>query len=181
MGLGHFQRIAHARIYATAAHAATGQVRKYTGQPYIVHPAEVARLVATVPHITEQAMAAWLHDVVEDTAVTIEDIRAEFGDLVASYVDGLTNPARPEDGSRSVRFLINCAHLARQPREVQTIKLADIIANTTNIVAHDYEFATTYLSEKRRVLLLLTKGDEALTKLAWETVQQGFAQLEQTA
>jgi (p)ppGpp synthase/HD superfamily hydrolase len=181
MELSHAERIERARIYGTAAHAAIGQVRKYTGQPYIVHPAEVARLVATVPHIPEMIMAAWLHDVVEDTTVTIEDIAAEFGLVVAGYVDGLTNPARPEDGSRSVRFLINCAHLARQPREVQTIKLADIIANTSNIVAHDYEFASTYLSEKRRVLLLLTKGDETLTKLAWETVQQGFKQLEQTA
>ena len=62
-----------ARVFATAAHAAVGQLRKYTFEPYIVHPAEVFAIVSTVDGATEEMMAAaWLHDTVEDTGVTIE-------------------------------------------------------------------------------------------------------------
>ena len=182
MGMtSHELRIEHARIYATAAHAAVGQKRKYSGEPYIVHPAEVARLVQSIPHITEMAMAAWLHDVVEDTQATIEQIRQEFGDMVARYVEGLTNVAGPSDGNHSERFKVNCLHLAAQPAEVQTIKIADMIANTTSVVQHDRAFAATYLREKWQVLLLLTKGDSTLTQLAWKTVKHGLHELEQIA
>lgn len=176
-----FVKIERARMFATAAHAAVGQVRKYTAEPYIVHPNEVAQIVMSVPHTTEMVMAAYLHDVVEDTKVKIGDITREFGATVASYVMGLTNLATPADGNRSVRFLINCMHLDKQPREVQTIKLADLISNTSNIVEHDPAFAPLYLSEKRRVLLLLTKGDEELTRRAWQSVNAGLTKLEQAA
>ena len=67
-----------ARLFATAAHAAVGQLRKYTHEPYIVHPAEVASIVKTVAHTEAMIAAAWLHDTVEDTGVSIELIRAEF-------------------------------------------------------------------------------------------------------
>ena len=61
--------------FATKAHE--GQVRKYTGEPYIVHPLEVAEIVKTVEHTEEMLMAAVLHDTVEDTDTTIEDIDRE--------------------------------------------------------------------------------------------------------
>jgi (p)ppGpp synthase/HD superfamily hydrolase len=73
--------------FAIAAHASIDQRRKYTGEPYIVHPIAVAALVRSVPHTPEIIAAAYLHDVVEDTPVTIEEIRAEFGDEVAALVD----------------------------------------------------------------------------------------------
>lgn len=67
-----------ARVFATAAHGAVGQVRKYTGEPYINHPAEVVQIVRSVQHTPDMIAAAWLHDVVEDTAVTLEDIEQHF-------------------------------------------------------------------------------------------------------
>jgi (p)ppGpp synthase/HD superfamily hydrolase len=88
-----------ARIFATAAHAAVDQRRKYTNEPYIVHPKQVADFVANVPGATpEMIAAAWLHDVVEDTKVTNEDIAREFGDKVGEYVGWVTDISRPEYG-----------------------------------------------------------------------------------
>src|ERR1700719_3147112 len=74
--------VERARIFATAAHTAVKQTRKYTHEPYINHPAAVVKLVASVPHTPEMLAAAWLHDVVEDTGVTLKILDAEFGGKV---------------------------------------------------------------------------------------------------
>lgn len=155
--------IEKARAFATAAHAAVGQLRKYTFEPYIVHPAEVAALVATVPgHTPEMIAAAWLHDTVEDTGVTIELIRSEFGAEVAELVGWLTDVSRPDHGNRAARKAVDRAHTAGAPAAAQTIKLADLIANTRSIMEHDEKFAVTYLAEKRMLLEVMTKGDPGL-------------------
>ncbi len=156
------EMVERARVFATAAHAAVGQVRKYTFEPYIVHPAEVASIVATVAHTEEMLAAAWLHDTVEDTGVTIEVIRAEFGAEVAELVGWLTDVSRPEHGNRAHRKALDRAHSAMAPAEAQTVKLADLIANTRSIMAHDEAFARTYLEEKRLLLEVMTKGDPTL-------------------
>lgn len=159
--------VERARIFATAAHSAVAQLRKYTNEPYIVHPAEVADIVANVPGATnEMIAAAWLHDVVEDTGVTIEVIRAEFGSRVAELVGWLTDVSRPEQGNRATRKAIDRAHSAMAPADAQTIKLADLISNTKSIMAHDEKFAKTYLEEKRLLLEVMNKGDPFLLTVA---------------
>ena len=157
-----------ARVFATAAHAAVGQLRKYTNEPYIVHPAEVVQIVSTRPHDPEMLAAAWLHDTVEDTGVTIETIRAEFGSKVAELVGWLTDVSRPEHGNRAVRKALDRAHTAQAPAEAQTIKLADIISNTRSIGEHDEKFAKTYFEEKRMQLEVMHKGDPIL----WQEAKQ---------
>jgi (p)ppGpp synthase/HD superfamily hydrolase len=154
--------VERARVFATAAHAAVGQVRKYTFEPYIVHPAEVAKIVRDAGGSEAMVAAAWLHDTVEDTGVTIETIRAEFGAEVAELVGWLTDVSRPEHGNRAHRKALDRAHSAAAPAEAQTVKLADLIANTRSIMAHDAAFAKTYLEEKRLLLAVMTKGDPAL-------------------
>ena len=155
--------IEKARIFATAAHGAVAQLRKYTNEPYIVHPAEVAGIIYDLEGATaDMIAAAYLHDVVEDTGVTIETIRAEFGAPVAELVGWLTDVSRPEQGNRAVRKAIDRAHTAMAPAEAQTIKLADLISNCTSIVEYDANFAKTYLEEKRLLLEVLTKGDPEL-------------------
>ena len=156
----------HARIFATAAHAAVGQLRKYTNEPYIVHPAEVASIVRSVPHTEAMLAAAWLHDVVEDTGVTIETVQAEFGTEVADLVSWLTDVSRPEDGNRAHRKARDREHTAAAPAEAQTVKLADLISNTRSIMAHDPKFAVTYLEEKRALLAVMTRGDATLMAIA---------------
>ena len=159
-----------ARVFATAAHAAVGQVRKYTFEPYIVHPAEVVSIVRSVPHTDVMVAAAWLHDTVEDTGVTIETIRAEFGTEVAELVGWLTDVSRPEHGNRAHRKALDRAHSAAAPAEAQTVKLADLISNTRSIMAHDVAFAKTYLEEKRLLLEVMTKGDATLMAVARKNV-----------
>ena len=162
--------VERARIFATAAHAAVGQLRKYTNEPYIVHPAEVASIVATVPHTEAMLAAAWLHDTVEDTGVTIEVIRAEFGAEVAELVGWLTDVSRPEHGNRAHRKALDRAHTAMAPAEAQTVKLADLISNTRSILAHDETFAKTYLEEKRMLLEVMTRADATLMAEARKNV-----------
>lgn len=163
--------IGKARRFATKAHADKKQYRKYTGQPYIVHPAAVATLVQSVPHTEEQVAAAWLHDTVEDTDVTLEDIKEIFGDKVAELVEMLTDTSKPEDGIRAVRKQLDLEHTAKASPEAKTIKLADLIDNTKSIVEHDPVFAKTYLQEKLRLLSVLKGGDQHLWNIAMKQVE----------
>ena len=163
MQLDGIDIVQKAQIFAIAAHAAVQQKRKYTGEPYIVHPAEVASIVASVPGSTEDMVAAaWLHDVVEDTGVTTLDIHMNFGPEIAALVGWLTDVSKPEDGNRAKRKAIDREHTAQAPAEAQTIKLADLISNSKSIMAHDPDFAKTYLEEKRLLLEVMTKGDRGL-------------------
>jgi (p)ppGpp synthase/HD superfamily hydrolase len=163
-----------AQVFAIAAHSAVQQKRKYTGEPYYVHPAEVARIVAEVEGATfDMIAAAWLHDVVEDTGVTYTDIHMNFGPEVAVLVGWLTDVSKPEDGNRAVRKAIDRAHTAEAPAEAQTIKLADLISNSKSIMQHDPAFAKTYLEEKRLLLDVMTKGDRGLHALAASYVGTG--------
>lgn len=163
MELGDMNVVHKAQVFAIAAHAAVGQKRKYTGEPYIVHPAEVARIVASVPGSTpDMVAAAWLHDVVEDTGVTFTDIHMNFGIDIATLVGWLTDVSQPHDGNRAHRKAIDREHTSRAPAEAMTIKLADLISNSKSIMEHDPAFAKTYLEEKRLLLEVLTKGDPGL-------------------
>ena len=109
-----------------AAEAHEGQKRKYTGEPYINHPIAVCELVKTVDHNEYMLAAALLHDTVEDTATTIDDIKREFGDIVYIFVNWLTDVSKPEDGNRATRKELDRQHLKFGPPPIHTIKLADL-------------------------------------------------------
>lgn len=172
--------VERAKVFATAAHAAVGQTRKYTGEPYIVHPIHVMSIVKTVPHTDAQLAAALLHDTVEDTGVTIELIESEFGSEVAELVSWLTDVSKPADGNRAVRKQLDLEHTAQAPAAAQTIKLADLISNTASIVQHDLKFAETYLKEKAALLRVLTKGDPTLYSWAQATLLNAQSVVEHT-
>jgi (p)ppGpp synthase/HD superfamily hydrolase len=155
-------KVEKARIFATAAHAAVDQRRKYTGAPYIVHPAEVASIVKRVGGTPDMIAAAWLHDVVEDTKVTNEIITQEFGSIIAGLVGWLTDISKPEYGNREFRKRMDREYIFNAPAEAQTVKLADLISNTKSIMQYDPNFAVIYLKEKRLLLEVLTKGDAIL-------------------
>lgn len=169
--------VERARIFATAAHAAVEQRRKYTFEPYIVHPAEVVNILKTRPHDPEQLAAAWLHDVVEDTAVTNELITREFGSRVGEYVGWLTRISRPEYGNRAARMQLDRNFIAAAPAEVKTVKLADIISNTASIRQHDPAFARVYLREMSDLLAVLTEADPVLYQRAEQLVMTALRQL----
>lgn len=164
-----------AMLFARHVHAA--QVRRYTGNPYSDHLAEVAGIVATVAgdnirwdvvdgvqgRIDRMIAVAWLHDCVEDQGVVEADLIERFGLLVARGVMLLSDL---EQGKRAERKAASRARLAAAPGWVQTIKVADLISNTSSIVQNDPKFAVTYLEEKRLMLNALTHADERLVAVA---------------
>ena len=146
------------------------QKRKYTNDPYIVHPIAVSEIVKTVAHTDEMVAAALLHDVVEDTPVTIDEIKTKFGSKVAELVGWLTDISRPEDGNRKTRKAIDRDHSARAPADAQTIKVADLIHNTQSIEKHDPHFYKVYKEEKIKLLSVLTEADQTLVRIAQQQV-----------
>lgn len=156
--------VTRARDFAIAAHG--DQKRKYTGEPYVVHTQEVASIVEAAGGTPEMVAAAHLHDVVEDTPTTQEDVAREFGPVVAELVAGLTDQISLSFGNRKVRKRAESDRLAACSAEVQTIKLADIISNTASIAEHDPGFARVYLAEMRYLVDRLTLGDAALREKA---------------
>lgn len=159
--------------FACCAHL--GQKRKYTGCPYIEHPLAVAALVAAVEDDPEVVAAACLHDVVEDTPVSLEEIAQRFGARVAALVAEVTDVSRPQDGNRKVRKALDKEHLAAASPAAQSIKLADLIDNTSTIIYYDPVFAEVYMQEKRDLLKVLTRGNQALHDRATEIVEAYFA------
>ena len=169
--------VERAKVFATAAHAAVSQKRKYTGESYIVHPAEVASIVEGIGGTPQMIAAAWLHDTVEDTGVTFDVIEDAFGIQVRMLVDWLTDVSVPSDGNRATRKAIDRRHIAAAPADAQTVKLADLISNTRSIVQHDPKFAVTYLEEKTELLKVLTKGDARLLNQAQELVAESLKKI----
>lgn len=147
--------ITKAARFARVAHG--GQKRDLTGDPYIRHPARVASRVTMLDKslgddvtATEQMIvAAWLHDVVEDTPTSIEQVQKEFGLIVASFVTWLTNEftsKRHPKTKRVQRKELELTRLREAPEEVRAIKLLDRIDNLREI-DHTGSFAVVYVQE----------------------------------
>jgi (p)ppGpp synthase/HD superfamily hydrolase len=165
-------------IFAIAAHSATGQKRKYTYEPYHTHPANVAKILDNASLPSHVVAAGWLHDVVEDTAVTIDLLGELFNEAIVSLVAEVTDVSRPEDGNRKARKAKDLEHLANSSPNGASIKLADIIDNTRSIVAKDPGFAPVYLREKKAVLEVLRHGDPDLFKMAFSIVHGAILDLD---
>lgn len=148
-----------ARIFATAAHAAIDQRRKYTNDHYIVHPESVSFIIAAHGGSLEMQAAAWLHDVVEDTKVNLGTIIEIFGHEVGAMVEALTKKSKPEDGNRVTRFVIDTLAIVGSGNEqANAVKLADLLDNTGSITLYDLEFASVYLAEKTVLMALLVNS-----------------------
>jgi (p)ppGpp synthase/HD superfamily hydrolase len=119
------------RALAMAARAHRDQLRKSSDVPYIQHPVHVA--IVLLKHGFEEAVviAALLHDVVEDTTVTLADVRAQFGDPVAALVDAVTEQKTDGAGHRPWRTRKDeqLAKLDAAPPEVAALKAADLLHN----------------------------------------------------
>lgn len=165
------------QAYAFAELAHRGQVRKYTGEPYINHPMEVAIMVRNAGGTQAMIAAALLHDVVEDTDKTMTDIHNEFGFEVMQMVNDLTDVSQPSDGNRAVRKEVDRLHIFAGSPESKTIKLADLISNSHSIVKHDPEFARTYIKEKQELLKVLKAGNPDLYAQATALVEEAVIQL----
>ncbi len=123
----------HAVSFAAQAHS--GVLRRGKTIPYIIHPLEASVIVSSISEDRDLLAAAVLHDVVEDTPVTLEDIRERFGDRVASIVDVLTDRYDPaHEGlapgeSWRLRKEDSLARIAAASRDAKIVVLGDKLAN----------------------------------------------------
>jgi (p)ppGpp synthase/HD superfamily hydrolase len=134
-----------ARFAASRHH---GQPRKWTNEPYIVHPLRVAELVA---HVGEPAITvALLHDVLEDTKTTFRELELVFGTVIAQLVDELSDPPR-EFGNREARK----AESARKLKSWMAInvKCCDIADNLLSMAYFDAGAARKFISELNHAVL----------------------------
>ena len=125
-------------IFAVRAHA--GTERRGKGFPYIVHPMEAVEIVATMTPDQELLAAAALHDVVEDTDVTTEQIREEFGDRVASFVAAESDePHQRPDSVENWRMRKQAAidRIACASHDAKMVALGDKLSNM-RAIARDY-------------------------------------------
>ena len=120
--------------FAVEAHH--GTERRAKGYPYIIHPMEAVCIVATMTNDQEMLAAAILHDTVEDTDVTIEQIRERFGERVAKLVEFETAPDS-ETMTWREKKTAQVAKLASAPYESKVVAIGDKLSNMRGI-ALDY-------------------------------------------
>ena len=155
------ETIKQAIEFAHKAH--NGQKRKYTNTPYIDHPIRVAtrlqeRSDATIPMIA----AAYLHDVVEDCGVTLEQIEQQFGKEIRDTVDWLTNKSKGSTLPRADRKKMDRERLSKAPKEIKIIKLIDRIDNLNEMQEAPSKFKEKYIQESLLLAGVIGDADELL-------------------
>lgn len=166
--------------FSDVAHA--GQVR-HSGEPYVSHCIEVARILADLQLDTTTVVSGLLHDIVEDTAITIEDVAREFGSEIAQIVDGLTKIANLPLSSREERQVENYRKLllsiAKDARVI-LIKLADRLHNMRTLDYLELEKQRRVAQETRDLYAPLAHRF-GMAKVRWELEDLAFKHLEPDA
>lgn len=182
--------LAYITKFADQAHGK--QVRKYTGDRYIVHPVRVMEMVSEYNDDVCVQAAALLHDVLEDTPVTKEEMHeallAVFDPGMASrvlqFVVELTDVFIKTDYPRMKRRYRKekeAARLGAVSAEAQTIKYADIIDNVTDIVKQDADFAKVFVREGNDMLIAMDAGNPKLRERALGVVDQCLKHMKKEA
>jgi guanosine-3',5'-bis(diphosphate) 3'-pyrophosphohydrolase len=164
-------------------HAHGEQMRKYTPERYIVHPVRVMQICQQYSHDPALLAAALLHDVLEDTPVTQDEIRTflltqlshEDCDRAIRYVIDLTDvyiKTNYPGMNRNIRRKKEAERLAHVTPEAQTIKYADIMDNSVDILHHDRHFGYQYLKEAQVILSKMNDGHRILHERALHTVKE---------
>jgi (p)ppGpp synthase/HD superfamily hydrolase len=126
-------------IYAVKAHANTE--RRGKGFPYIIHPMEAMEIVATLTTDQDLLAAAALHDVVEDTEHTVDDIRAEFGDRIAGLVAAESDieiEGKSEEESWHLRKQAAIDRLSKASMDAKMVAIGDKLSNM-RAIARDHD------------------------------------------
>jgi len=138
------------KAYHFAVMAHTGQVRR-GGEPYIFHPMGVALQVAKVVEDTDMIAAALLHDVIEDTRITKEDLTVEFNENIANLVQELTIDQKQKEILGKKVYL--GIEILKMTDEALLIKLADRFHNVRDLITlDDIEFIKLYYKETIYIL-----------------------------
>jgi len=125
------------RALHLAERAHRGVNRRAGDHPYVLHPVVVAQIAAAVGADVDTICACYLHDVPEDTGVTLADIVEEFGDRVARFVAGVTKSRVGEDGhtlSHDEQAAQTEQKMGEDEIEVVVVKGCDLVANVTDLI-----------------------------------------------
>ena len=163
----------HAMMFAKEAHK--NQTRRYTGDPYAIHLAEVAAYASAFGLDEDCVSAAWLHDCIEDQGVSSSVILDRFGSKVAGIVLDLTDP--PSTENRAARKAMARQRLGLASEETQTIKVGDVLSNTASIVLHDPKFARVYLGECLQLVAALDKIPDQIRGLVESSLRENLSKL----
>lgn len=151
------------------------QKRKYTGEPYVNHTIQVAKIVKDYGGDDNMVYAAVLHDVLEDTPIReLELLDRLLGilntkdsidvlKLVKELTDVYTKDNYP-DVNRKGRKEMEAIRMGRISPKAQTIKYADLLDNGQDIMKNDPKFGRVYLKEKELILKYMNKGNQELYK-----------------
>ncbi len=168
--------------YDVAAHAHSGQLRK-SGEPYISHPLNVSHILSGIEADPTAIAAALLHDTVEDTAYSIEDITNEFGPTIGHLVEGVTKLSRlnfrtaREEQARNLRKMFLA--MADDIRVI-LIKLADRLHNMRTLAALPPDRREHIALETRMIFAPLAHR-LGIWRLKWELEDLAFRYLEPEA
>ncbi len=124
-----------------AINAHHGTERRGKGSPYVIHVMEAAEIVSTITNDQELLAAAMLHDVVEDCGVSVDEIKAEFGERIAELVAGesdLVVPGLSEEESWVMRKQHAIDRLAKQSRDGKIVAIGDKLSNM-RAIARDFD------------------------------------------
>ena len=132
--------------YASKKHK--GQIRKYSGEAYIIHPVIVSQICQRYTSDENTIISAILHDVVEDSDATLQDIHNLFGETVANNVRYCSEISEKWDGNREYRKKIDREHYAKGTNGSKLIKIADAIHNCSSMGDSHSEFTQLYFNEK---------------------------------
>lgn len=154
------------RAAKIASEAHRNQKRKYSGDPYVMHPMRVAgRVILLMSATPIEIAAAWLHDVIEDTQMTEKDLEDRgMPKAVIDYVVALTNPSSRMDKSisRKERKEKDVEHLSKQSVWTKKIKMIDRIDNLTELSFDDASFMALYCQESKVLAEAIGNADENL-------------------
>lgn len=168
----------HATEFAGMAHE--GQTRNYSGTPYIWHPIAVASHMSEYTNDSELLAAGILHDTLEDTDATYDELRDTFGARVATIVYELTNRSNREDTpKRADRRAQDAEQMANASEDAQFVRLFDIAHNLSDIASASPKFAILYMSEKRAMINGMTKAKAAYPE-AWNMVDKIISDFQNT-
>ena len=164
--------------YKMAAAAHAGRYRRGNKEPCVNHSIRVAQTVSTLANgsndkIRDLVIAAVLHDVVEDSEITLEEIRVTFGQRVRDLVDGCTDAPEIENLPRLQRKTAQAEKLRGMDPEVQLIKLADQVDNLEylfkNLDAFETEDAISRVECMMMVVRVCEHTGKALLSMAEKT------------